>query len=232
MLMRHYPRGAAVRRDNHAHAALGRASPPPHPRDGVALLLKAAVPMMASAAAGLQGVPSSNTTCEAFEMIQSNVFRSVVAMAAIAVSAAAFAHGYSAGDVSIGHPFATPSLQGARTGAAYIATLENTGSRRDRLLRASTPVAQRVELHEMNVDANGVMRMRELDAIAVEPKAAPIRMRPGMGIHLMLIDLTQPLKEGDTFPMTLEFERAGKVEVKVVVQVPKERSASDAAHSH
>jgi copper(I)-binding protein len=165
-------------------------------------------------------------------MIHSNFLRSALAIAAVAISGAAFAHGYSAGDVSIGHPFATPSLQGARSGAAYIANLENTGTRRDRLLRASTPVAQRVELHEMNLDANGVMRMRELDAIAVEPKAPAIKMRPGMGTHLMLVDLKQPLKEGDTFPMTLEFERGGKVEVKVVVQVPKARAASDAAHNH
>jgi copper(I)-binding protein len=165
-------------------------------------------------------------------MTSSTFVRRLTAGLALAAGAAAFAHGSTAGDVSIGHPFATPSLAGARTGAAYIATLENTGSHSDRLLRASTPVAQRVELHEMNVDANGVMRMRELDAIAVEPKAPPIRMRPGMGMHLMLIDLKQPLKEGATFPMTLEFEHAGKVEVKVVVQVPKPRGASDAAHSH
>jgi copper(I)-binding protein len=150
----------------------------------------------------------------------------------LAVGGAALAHDYSAGDISIGHPFATPSLQGARTGAAYLADLENTGTQRDRLLRASTPVAQRVELHQMDVDANGVMRMRELDAIAVEPKAPAIKMRPGMGTHLMLIDLKQPLKGGDTFPMTLEFERGGKVEVKVVVQVPTARGASDAAHNH
>ncbi|HMC17052.1 MAG TPA: copper chaperone PCu(A)C [Albitalea sp.] len=165
-------------------------------------------------------------------MIHSSFIRRIVASAAFALSGAALAHSYSAGDVSIGHPFATPSLQGARTGAAYITKLENTGTQPDRLLRASTPVAQRVELHSMNLDASGVMRMRELDAIEVVAKAPPIEMHPGMGTHLMLIDLKQPLKEGDTFPMTLEFERGGKVEVKVVVHLPKARGASDAAHTH
>jgi len=48
----------------------------------------------------------------------------------------------------------------------------------------------------------------------------------------MLIDLKQPLNEGDSFPMTLEFERGGKVEVKVVVQVPKARSDDMAGHKH
>ena len=147
------------------------------------------------------------------------------------LGAAAFGHGSSVGDIDIGHPYATPSLAGARTGAAYIATLENTGARPDRLLRASTPVAARVEMHEMKLDAGGVMRMRETDAIVVAPKQ-PIRMRPGLGLHLMLVDLKQPLKEGDTFPMAMEFERAGKVEVKVVVQVPKPRSGESAEHKH
>jgi len=92
-------------------------------------------------------------------------------------------------------------------------------------------VAARVEMHEMKVDSGGVMRMRETDAIVVEPKQ-PIRMQPGSGLHLMLIDLKQPLKEGDTFAMTMEFERAGKVEVKVVVQVPKPRGGESAEHKH
>ena len=142
----------------------------------------------------------------------------------------AHAHGSSAGDVSIGHPYATPSVPGARNGAAYIATLENSGKQPDRLLRASTPVAARTELHTMSMDA-GVMRMREVDAIAIAP-GTPIKMRPGQGFHFMLMDLKQPLKEGDTFPMTLEFERGGKVEVKVVVQVPKAQPADAAEHKH
>jgi copper(I)-binding protein len=126
----------------------------------------------------------------------------------------------SAGDIEITHPFATPSLPGTTTGAAYFSTLENTGTRPDRLVRAATPVAARVELHTMSVDAQGVMRMREVDAIALAPKAS-ISMRPGAGFHLMLIGLKQPLKEGETFPMSLQFEHAGKVEVKVVVQAPR-----------
>jgi len=141
------------------------------------------------------------------------------------------AHGASVGDIVIGHPFATPSLPGTTNGAAYFATLENTGTAADRLLRASTPMAGRVELHTMAVDAQGVMRMRELDAILLAPKDK-LQMRPGMGMHLMLIGLKEPLKEGSSFPMALQFERAGTVEVKVVVQTPKARSASEPMHTH
>jgi copper(I)-binding protein len=133
------------------------------------------------------------------------------------VTTAAFAHGSTIGDIEIGHPYATPSLPGTSNGAAYFAMLENTGNAADRLLRASTPVATRVELHTMAVDAQGVMRMREIDGIALAPHAR-IRMRPGSGMHLMLVGLKQPLQDGARFPMTLEFERAGKVEVTVIVQ--------------
>ena len=156
--------------------------------------------------------------------------RAVLGAAVLCAAGVAAAHGATAGDVRVDHPFATPSLGGARNGAAYIATLENTGSRPDRLLRASAAVAARTELHTMSVDDGGVMRMREVAEIALAPGAA-VKMRPGQGLHIMLMELKQPLKEGDSFPMTLEFERGGKVEVKVVVQVPKARDGA-AAHAH
>ncbi len=157
--------------------------------------------------------------------------RWTLAIPLAALSALAVAHESSVGDIRIVHTFATPSLAGSGNGAAYFASLENTGDKADRLLRASTPVAASVELHTMGMDPQGVMRMREVDAIALAPKAS-IKMRPGMGFHLMLVGLRQPLKEGATFPMTLTFERAGKVEVKVVVQAPHADAASGAAHMH
>ena len=138
------------------------------------------------------------------------------------------AHGGEAGDVAIGHPFATPTVPGAKNGAAYFARLENKGAQPDRLLRASTRAAARVELHTMSVDAQGIMRMREVDAIVLAPRST-LQMRPGQGVHLMLVDLREPLREGATFPMTLEFERGGKAEVKVVVQQPR---STDAVGSH
>jgi copper(I)-binding protein len=143
----------------------------------------------------------------------------------------AHAHGGRAGDIEITHPYATPTPPGAVNGAAYIATLTNTGPQADRLLRVGTPIAQRAELHSMTVDAGGVMRMRELTEMPLAAGAA-IKMRPGEGPHLMLIGLKQPLKVGDSFPLTLEFERGGKTEVKVVVQVPKARGGEMGEHKH
>ena len=155
--------------------------------------------------------------------------RWLIALAFPAFAALAGAHGSSAGDIAIGHPFATPSIPGTTTGAAYFATLENTGSVADKLVSASTPAAARVEIHTMSVDAQGIMRMREMDGLALAPKAK-LQMRPGMGVHLMLIGVKEPLKEGATFPMTLQFERAGSVEVKVVVQTPRARGADEHMH--
>ena len=161
-----------------------------------------------------------------------HALRAALAAAIIgAGSWGAQAHGASAGDISIGHPFATPTPAGMHAGGAYIATLENRGKQADRLLRAATPVAGRVELHTMALDASGVMRMREQADIPLPPGAV-LKMRPGQGYHLMLMELKQPLKEGDTFPLTLEFERAGKVEVKVYVQRPLARGASAPEHEH
>jgi periplasmic copper chaperone A len=160
-----------------------------------------------------------------------SALRRLAAITTIACAGAAMAHGSVVGDIHIGHPFATPSLAGTTTGAAYFARLDNEGTRADRLLRASTPAAARVELHSMALDAQGVMRMREIEAIELAPKAS-IRMRPGMGMHLMLVGLKAPLREGASFPMTLEFERAGKVEVTVTVQVPKPRDEASGAHMH
>ena len=161
--------------------------------------------------------------------------RRAFGVACIAVLATTtYAHGGRAGDIEITHPYATPTPAGATNGAAYVATLENTGKQPDRLLRISTPIAQRAEIHTMAVDAGGVMRMREAAAMDLAP-GVPVKMRPGDGYHFMLIGLKQPLKEGDSFPLTMEFERGGKTEVKVVVQVPKGHGAGMegmAGHPH
>ena len=157
--------------------------------------------------------------------------RAAVAATLCAVAIGAAAHGASVGDIAIGHPYATPSIPGTSNGAAYLASIENKGAVADRLVRASTPVAARVELHTMAVDAQGVMRMREVDGIALAPKAK-VQMKPGMGLHLMLVGLKEPLKEDASFPMTLEFERAGKVEVTVIVGQPKPGGAMPEGHMH
>jgi copper(I)-binding protein len=74
------------------------------------------------------------------------------------------------------------------------------------------------------------MRMREVPAIDLPPKTV-IELRHGGSYHLMLMDLKQPLKDGDRFDMTLNFERAGKQTVKVWVQQPRDLSTGS-THQH
>jgi periplasmic copper chaperone A len=135
------------------------------------------------------------------------------------------------GDIRIADPVAAPTLAGNPNGVMYIGELSSGGARGDRLLGVITPVAARVELHTMRVDAQGVMRMRPAGPIAIEPNA-PVRMRPGQGLHLMLMEIKRPLKAGETFPATLEFERAGKAEVTVRVDAVRPGTPAHADHKH
>jgi len=106
---------------------------------------------------------------------------------------------------------ATPG--NAPTGAVYM-TVTNAGGAPDTLLSAKVPVAKTAELHSMNM-TNGVMQMRPTGPIALAPGQS-LAFQPG-GYHVMLIGLTHPLKEGETFPLTLTFAKAGKVTVSVQV---------------
>lgn len=142
----------------------------------------------------------------------------------------AVAHGVRAGDLSIDHPYATPTRPGLTTGAVYFRAIKNRGAEPDRLLAAHTPVAAAVELHRMELDGD-VMRMRAVPAIEL-PAQASVRLRHGTanGHHLMLQGLKAPLKDGDRFVLTLRFERAGTHEVTVWVQSPRASGRSEHVH--
>jgi copper(I)-binding protein len=127
---------------------------------------------------------------------------------AIALGFSAAAHA----QVKVETPWARPTVQGQMAGGGF---LRLQSAQADRLVGGSTPAAGRVELHTMKMEGD-VMRMRQLDAIEL-PAGKPVALEPG-GLHLMLMDLKAPLKAGDSFPLTLEFEKAGKVKVDVKVQ--------------
>jgi copper(I)-binding protein len=108
--------------------------------------------------------------------------------------------------------WARPTVAGQSAGGAFLKI--TGGSSADRLLGASAPIASMTELHTMQMDGN-VMRMHAIAGIAV-PAGQAVALKPG-GMHVMFMGLTQPLKTGTSFPLTLRFEKAG--EVKVDVQV-------------
>jgi copper(I)-binding protein len=108
---------------------------------------------------------------------------------------------------------ATPG--GAKVAGGYL-TIENKGTAPDRLTGGTADIAAKVEIHEMSME-NGVMKMHALDkGLAIEP-GKTVKLAPG-GYHVMLQELKGPLKQGDKVPVTLQFEKAGKVVVSFDVQ--------------
>lgn len=87
----------------------------------------------------------------------------------------------------------------------------------DTLLGASTPAARQVAMHE-TLEANGMMKMRAVEQVAMQP-GEPVRFEPG-GLHMMLMDFQQALPAGAHFPLTLHFANAGEVTVAVTVIAP------------
>ena len=136
------------------------------------------------------------------------------AAAAALIAPPAFGHDYRLGSLKIDHPWARATV--AANGGAYLA-IENGGAQPDRLLRAASPVAATVELHTHIMDG-GIMRMRAVEAIDV-PAGGKVELKPG-GLHIMLMGLKQPLKEGERVKLTLEFEKAGAIEVELAVDKP------------
>jgi copper(I)-binding protein len=107
---------------------------------------------------------------------------------------------------------ATPAK--AENGVAFLTIRSPTG---DRLLSISSPVAKKAELHTMEMSGM-VMKMRPLDSLDI-PAGRPVTFKPG-GEHIMLLGLNGPLREGQSFPLTLTFEKAGAREVTVAVEKP------------
>ena len=142
----------------------------------------------------------------------------ILALAALTAAFAATsarAEDVKAGDLVISQAWTRATPSGAKIGGGYL-TIENKGTAPDRLVGGSGDIAGRVEIHEMAMD-NGVMKMRPLDkGLAIEP-GKTVKLAPG-GLHLMMFDLKNPLKQGDKVPVTLQFEKAGKVTVSLDVQ--------------
>lgn len=112
---------------------------------------------------------------------------------------------------------------GVSNGAAY-ATFINEGSDDDRLIAARTTVSERVELHTHLMEGEVVM-MRRVNSIDVDA-GGRTALEPGAA-HLMLIGLRQPLVAGQSFPLILEFEKAGELTVSFEVRRPTSSPAAD-----
>jgi copper(I)-binding protein len=124
--------------------------------------------------------------------------------------AVAAAQEFKAGSITVVAPWARATPGGSKVGGAYLELKAAAGSG-DRLVSASSTAAGTVEIHE-HANEGGVMKMRRIDGLAV-PAGGSVVLKPG-GYHLMLMDLKQPLKQGDKLQLTLTFEKAGALSVE------------------
>jgi hypothetical protein len=121
----------------------------------------------------------------------------------------------TAGSLKISAAWALATPKGASVGGGYM-TITNTGSAPDRLVGGSTDIAKSFEVHEMSMQ-NGVMRMRPVEGgIEIKP-GQTVTLDPG-GYHIMIMGLKEPLTQGSHFKATLEFAKAGKVDVDFTVE--------------
>lgn len=135
------------------------------------------------------------------------------AVAVLLMGTSVLAQEIKSGDITVVSPWARATPGGAKVGGAYL-ELKAAAGAGDKLVSASSPAAGTVEIHE-HAHEGGVMKMRRIDGLAV-PGGGTVALKPG-GYHLMLMDLKQPLKQGETVKLDLVFEKAGKVAVEAKI---------------
>ena len=145
-----------------------------------------------------------------------------LAAIAIAIAAPTAAHDFKAGNLTLQHPWTRATA--GKVGGGFV-EIVNAGKAPDTLLSASSPAADKVEIHTMTMD-NGIMRMRPLPNGITVPGGTTASLKPGAN-HIMLIGLKAPLVEGAQVPLTLNFAKAGPVKVQLKVEAA---GASEPAH--
>lgn len=155
------------------------------------------------------------------------LFASVVLL--VMSSGFVWAHEFTQGGLVIDHPWARPSLGASPNGVAYM-TITNNGEMADKLLSVDGDIAKKVDLHRTLMDGD-VMRMRPVtDGVEILP-GQTLEVVPG-GLHVMLMGLTAPLKDGDRFSLSMAFERAGNINVEVYVESRPGKAAPPTREHH
>jgi copper(I)-binding protein len=143
-----------------------------------------------------------------------NRFSALVAICALAasqISLPAHAADYDVGSIHITQPWARATPKGASSAAAYV-TITNKGTTPNRLSCASSDASAKCQIHSMTMD-KGVMKMRPVEGgLEIKP-GETVTLKPS-GFHVMLMDLKNPLEQGKTIEITLQFEKAGTVNVE------------------
>ncbi len=148
--------------------------------------------------------------------------------ALIASSCVVSTSGFAAEAVTVGHAWARATAPGQKAAGAYMELVSTVDAA---LIGVETAVAARAELHLMSMDG-GVMRMRAVEKIDL-PARKTVKLAPG-GLHVMLIDLKQPLKAGDKVPLALKVRGADAAvsTIKIEVEVRPLGAVAAPGHGH
>jgi periplasmic copper chaperone A len=143
-----------------------------------------------------------------------------IAVALLLVSASvALAQNDRIDSIEVANAWA-PATGSSPTNSAVYMSLVDRGAKSDELVDASSPVAQKAELHVFNIGKGDVYGMQRVSGIEITPGSAATVLAPG-GAHIMLESLKRPLRAGTTFPLTLTFQRAGQLQIEVRVESPQ-----------
>ena len=120
----------------------------------------------------------------------------------------------NAQSIQIKDAFARATNPGQSVGGGYL-TIENPTASADKLMSVTYAKATSVQIHEMKMEGDKMI-MRDIGTLAI-PAKSKVELKPG-GYHLMLMGLKEQLNDGDVIPVTLQFEKAGKVDVNMPVR--------------
>jgi copper(I)-binding protein len=129
------------------------------------------------------------------------------------------------GRISVADAWARPTIGQSGTTAAYM-TIANQGNTADVLKRVRSKKVKSIEMHQATVTADGVVQMRKVEGGLPIDAGASLVFEPG-GTHLMLVGLEDALNAGEQLLLTLEFDRAGPVDVLVPVSAAGPKTSAN-----
>jgi len=154
--------------------------------------------------------------------------RALVCIAVLGLMASpAVSADFAAKGLKIGHPWTRPAALGG-TGAGYM-TVTNSGKAGDTLVGIETAAARSAGVHRSAMNGQ-VMSMRPLPALAIAP-GQTVALAPG-GDHIMMVGLTRALSQGQKIPVTLVFQKAGRVQIELSVETTRPASAAASPNHH
>jgi periplasmic copper chaperone A len=154
--------------------------------------------------------------------------RLAVAFALIgAFSASCLAHQFEKGGIVVHHPWTRATAPGAAVAVGYL-TITNTGKDADKLIGGSFAGADHIEIHEMKMDGDKMMMRQLKDGLDIKP-GETVKFNPG-GYHLMFVGLKSQVSQGPNIQGSLNFAKAGTIDVTYKVESIGAMSSSDAGH--